>query len=93
LAFRRTHRLELFRTAIASVRDLVAIAIILDVISQVLIFRQVHPGAALLFGPVLIAKKTLSNLALFVTLKRATVRDLTTDPARRVPLYGYLEEA
>lgn len=36
-------------------RYLVAIAIILDLISQVLIFREIHPGAALLLGPVLIA--------------------------------------
>lgn len=55
LAFRRTHRRELWRTAIASVRDLVAIAIILDIISQMLIFREIHPGASLLLGPVLIA--------------------------------------
>lgn len=55
LALRRTHRRDLWRSAIASVRDLVAIAIILDVISQVLIFREIHPGAALVLGPVLIA--------------------------------------
>jgi len=55
LVFQRTHRRELWRSAIASVRDLVAIAIILDVISQILIFREIHPGAALILGPVLIA--------------------------------------
>ena len=55
LALRRTHRRELWRSAIASVRDLVAVAIILDIISQMLIFREIHPGAALLLGPVLIA--------------------------------------
>ena len=55
LALRRTHRGELWRSAIASVRDLVAIAIVLDIISQMLIFREIHPGAALLLGPVLIA--------------------------------------
>jgi hypothetical protein len=49
---RRTH---LLRSALASVRDLVAVAIILDVISQFLIFEEVHPGAALVLGPVLIA--------------------------------------
>ena len=51
----RTGRRELVRGALASVRDLVAIAILLDVVSQLLIFRMVHPGAALLLGPVLIA--------------------------------------
>jgi len=34
---------------------LVAIAIILDLICQALILREVHPGAALLLGPVLIS--------------------------------------
>lgn len=55
LAFRQTHRRDLWRSAIASVRDLVAIAVILDIISQMLIFRQIRPGAALLVGPALIA--------------------------------------
>jgi hypothetical protein len=35
--------------------DLVAVGIILDVVAQFLIFQQVHPGAALVVGPVLIA--------------------------------------
>jgi hypothetical protein len=55
LVFYRTARRELLRGAFASVRDLVAVAILLDVIAQFLIFRMVHPGAALLLGPVLIA--------------------------------------
>jgi hypothetical protein len=49
-----TLRGEYLASAWTAVRDLVAIAIILDVISQFLIFRSVHPGAALLLGPVLI---------------------------------------
>jgi hypothetical protein len=48
-------RPDLLRSAFASVRDLVAIAIILDVFSQFLIFQEIHPGAALVLGPVLIA--------------------------------------
>ena len=55
LIYHSAHRVGMLRTAIASVRDLVAIAILLDVISQFLIFRQVNPFAALLIGPVLIA--------------------------------------
>lgn len=54
LALRPMHRRDLWRSALASVRELVAISIILDVVSQILIFRRVHPGAALLLGPVLI---------------------------------------
>jgi len=55
LVLQGAHRRALWGSAVASVRDLVAIAIILDVISQLLIFREVHPGAALLLGPILIA--------------------------------------
>jgi len=65
-AFRRAHRPKLWREAITSVRDLVAIAIILDLIFQALIFREIHPGAALFLGPVLITvpylvSRTLTN--------------------------------
>lgn len=54
LVLHPTHRHDLLRSAFVSVRDLVAIAIILDVVSQLLIFREIRPGAALLVGPVLI---------------------------------------
>lgn len=55
LALGGGRRVEFLRSAFSSIRDLVAIAIILDVVSQLLIFENVHPGAALLLGPVLIA--------------------------------------
>lgn len=55
LLFREAGRRDLLRSALASVRNLVAMAILLDVISQIILFRMVHPGAALLLGPVLIA--------------------------------------
>ncbi len=48
------HRREYVRTGLTTIRDIVALGIILDVVAQFLIFRQVHPGAALLIGPVLI---------------------------------------
>jgi len=54
LAFHGTHRRELLRSAFDSIRNLVVIAILLDLISQFLIFHEVRPGAALLVGPVLI---------------------------------------
>jgi hypothetical protein len=54
LVFRSADRAGLLRSALTSVRDLVAVAILLDIVAQLLIFRMVHPGAALLFGPVLI---------------------------------------
>ena len=64
LIFHKGERRGLMRSALASVRDLVAIAILLDVISQLLIFRMVHPGAALLIGPVLIGLPYASSRAL-----------------------------
>jgi hypothetical protein len=54
LTFHGAHRRELLRSTFASVRDLVAVAILLDILSQFLIFREIHPGAAVLLGPVLI---------------------------------------
>lgn len=66
VAFHAQHRRHLVRSSIAGVRDLVAIAILLDVIFQAIIFREVHPGAAMIVGPVLIAipyslSRALSN--------------------------------
>jgi hypothetical protein len=55
LAFHRGHRQHALRSAGIGVRDLVAVAILLDMISQALIFHGVRPGAALLVGPALIA--------------------------------------
>jgi hypothetical protein len=48
-------RWEYVRTGVETIRDIVAIGIILDAMAQFLIFRQVHPGATLLSGPVRIA--------------------------------------
>ncbi len=55
LVFDRGDRPALMRSALTSICDLVAIAILFDIAAQLLIFRMVHPGAALLLGPVLIA--------------------------------------
>jgi hypothetical protein len=65
-AAHRGHRRQLLRDTFASIRDLIAIAILLDMISQLLIFRGVRVGAALVVGPVLIAlpyalSRALSN--------------------------------
>jgi len=70
LLFHRMHRPGLLRSTFASIRDLVAIAIILDMVAQFLIFREIHPGAALLVGPVLVA------------LPYCISRDLTNRSAR-----------
>jgi hypothetical protein len=48
------HRREYIRSGLETIREIVAIGIILDAVAQFLIFRQVHPVAALVVGPVLI---------------------------------------
>jgi len=53
--FQRKLGQESLRSAFQSIRELVSFAILLDLISQFLIFRRIHPAAALLLGPVLIA--------------------------------------
>jgi hypothetical protein len=77
LAFHGAHRREMLRTMLASVRELVAVAILLDIISQFLIFREIHPGAAILLGPVLIGipyavSRTLVNYIAKGKVFRAT---------------------
>ena len=54
LIFHKEHRRKLLRSSIVSIRNLVVIAILLDMVSQFLIFGEVRPGAALVVGPVLI---------------------------------------
>jgi hypothetical protein len=60
------------RTGLRTIRDIIAIGIVLDIVAQLLIFRQVHPGAALLIGPVLIA------------MPYATARGLANRVTRRI---------
>jgi len=64
LFFHAQHRKELLRSGMAAIRNLVSMSIIADAVSQFLIYRQVHPGAALVVGPVLIcAPYALSRAA------------------------------
>lgn len=71
LVFHREHRPQLLHSAVVAVRNLVAVAILLDLISQFLIFDNIHPAAALILGPVLIF------------LPYATARALANRIARR----------
>jgi hypothetical protein len=48
------NRKELLGSGLAAIRDLLAVGIVLDAVAQYLIYGQVHPGAALVIGPVLI---------------------------------------
>ena len=59
-------RLSMLKEALAHLSTLIAVAILLDCISQFLILREVFPGPALIVGPVLIAtpyslSRALSN--------------------------------
>ncbi len=47
-------RKELLQSGVAAVRNLLAAGIIMDVVFQLIIYRSVHPGAALMVGPILI---------------------------------------
>jgi hypothetical protein len=49
-----TKRKELFRSGWMTIRNLVTMGIVLDAVTQLLIYRQVHPGAALVVGPTMI---------------------------------------
>jgi hypothetical protein len=54
LLFDAGRRRELLGSGAAAIRNLVAFAIILDAVFQAVIYHSVHPGAALLVGPILI---------------------------------------
>jgi len=69
------HRRELLRSGLAAIRDLVVIAVVLDAISQLLIYKQVHPGAALVIGPVLISVPYAAARALTNRIATLTHRD------------------
>jgi hypothetical protein len=54
LLFHPQKRGELLRGGFAAVGHLLAMGILLDAVAQQLIYKEIHPGAALLIGPVLI---------------------------------------
>jgi len=79
LAIHASHRHHAMQTAVMDVRDLVAIAILLDIIFQWFLFHQIHPGAALILGPVLIAipyslARELANRVVRARRPRATAQ-------------------
>jgi hypothetical protein len=44
----------LLRSGMTAIRNLVAMAIIMDILFQLILFHSVHPGAAVVVGPILI---------------------------------------
>jgi hypothetical protein len=62
------------RDGLAVVRNLVAVGIVLDAVAQLLIYRQVHPGAAVVIGPVLICLPYAISRALSYRILRLMQR-------------------
>jgi len=54
LLFAAGRRAELLRSGAAAISTLLAMGIILDLVFQFILYRAVHPGAALLIGPILV---------------------------------------
>jgi hypothetical protein len=54
LLFAGGHRREMLRDGAAAIRNLLAAGIIMDLLFQMVLYRSVHPGAALLIGPIFI---------------------------------------
>ena len=69
-------RKALLRSGLAVVRDLIAVGIVLDAVAQLLIYGELHPGAAVVIGPVLICVPYALARALTNRLARLTQRDL-----------------
>jgi hypothetical protein len=70
LLFTSGQRRNLLRSAGEAIGILLAMGIILDVVFQLILYREVHPGAALLIGPILIC----TPYALFRALTNRLVR-------------------
>jgi hypothetical protein len=52
--FHAGRRRELLRSAVAAIRNLLAAAIVLDIVFQLILYHSLHPGAAWVVGPILI---------------------------------------
>jgi hypothetical protein len=70
LLFAAGRRRELLRSGAAAIRNLLAMGIILDIVFQLVLYRAVHPGAALLVGPILICAPYALSRALTARLAR-----------------------
>jgi len=65
LIFSSSHRGEFLRGGLATIRNLLAVGVIMDLGFQLVLYHSAHPGAALLVGP------------LFICLPYAVSRALT----------------
>jgi hypothetical protein len=70
LIFGAGRRRELLRNGLATISTLLAMGIIMDVIFQQVLYRSVHPGAALLIGPILICFPYVVSRELTIRITR-----------------------
>lgn len=70
LLFHAGRRRESLRSGAAALRTLLAMGIVLDVVFQLVLYQAVHPGAALLVGPILICVPYALSRALTTRLAR-----------------------
>jgi hypothetical protein len=70
LIFAAGRRRELLRSGLETVSALLAMGIILDLVFQVVLYGAVHPGAALLIGPILICAPYAISRALTTRIAR-----------------------
>ena len=70
LFFHAGRRSELLQSGFAAIRMLLSMGIILDFVFQLVIYRAVHPGAAVLIGPILIGVPYALSRALTNRLAR-----------------------
>jgi hypothetical protein len=66
------HRRELLRSGLAVIRDLLAAGIVLDLVFQAVLYRSLHPGAALVVGPILICTPYALSRAITNRLARSS---------------------
>jgi hypothetical protein len=72
LVFHSHRRKELLDSGLSAIGHLLAMGILIDAVAQLLIYKQIHPGAAIVIGPIL------------VCLPYAGARGLTSRLARRL---------
>jgi hypothetical protein len=67
-------RRELLRSGVAAVRNLVALGIMMDVVFQLVLYRSVHPGPALVVGSILICLPYAISRALTLRATQAIAK-------------------
>ena len=70
LLFHAHKRKELLRSGMTAIGHLLAIGILLDAVVQLLIYKQIHPGAAVVIGPLLVCFPYASARGLTARLAR-----------------------